>query len=134
RRLRIQLLLCIVAISSSSCAKHDPAAERVEGASASRECEAVTSAMNREDWRALRALAKPSARANEYIARWEKDPVRVEKLDHVERDVKLDERRCTKYSFRMQFKDGRTHPHVLEILVQEDSDQPEILDFWEFGW
>ena len=82
----------------------------------------------------MRALAKPDMRANDLIGRLEKDPVRVGKLEHVQSDFELDGRHCTKYSFAMQFKDGRWHPHVFELLVQEDSDQPEILDFWEMGW
>jgi hypothetical protein len=99
----------------------------------------VTNAIDRGDWYALRRLAKPGMRANEYIMMWENPAraghaVRVGKQTSVEKDAELNGQRCTKYSFALETTDGTASVHVLQILVREEDGQPEILDFWNFGW
>lgn len=98
--------------------------------------EVVTAAINHEDWVALRRLAKPGMRANDYIPKWEKNPVRVGKLVRVERDAKydLDGKPCTIYSFDWESKDGTRGVHQLQVLVREENGKSTILDFWNFGW
>ena len=98
--------------------------------------EAVTAAINKEDWVALQRLAKPGMRANDYIPKWEKNPVRVGKLVRVEKDSKyyLDGKPCTIYSFNWETKDGTSSLHQLQVLVREENGKPTILDFWNFGW
>ncbi len=101
----------------------------------------MTNAFNREDWDALRRLTKPGMRANEYIKKWESSgragrSVRVGKLRSVKMDSKygVDGRPCAEYLFALENKVGTPNPHWLQILVREENNRPEILDFREFGW
>jgi len=98
--------------------------------------EAVTAAINKQDWVALQRLAKPGMKANDYIPKWEKNPVRVGKLISVEKDSKyyLDGKPCTIYSFNWETKDGTPSLHQLQVLVREEDGKSTILDFWNFGW
>ncbi len=100
--------------------------------------EAVTKALNHEDWAAVRKLARPGMRANDYIVLWQNSalsghPIRVGKLASVVND-RLNGTPCKKYSFELENKDGTTSPHMLEVLVREEAGHSEILDFWNFGW
>ena len=123
----IRVSLLTVALYAPGCTKQDTPAH---GAA----YEVVTNAVNGEDWKALRELAKDGMRANEYIGKWEQEPVRIGKSPLVKTDYKLNGQPCTKYSFELQFKNGRPNPHLFEVVVQEDNGVPNILDFWEFGW
>lgn len=102
--------------------------------------EAVTNAINREDWDALRALAKPGMMANEFIRTLENyahtgHAVRVGKLLRSDKNYKyLDGKLCTMYSFALESKDGEPSPHQLQVLVREVGGESTILDFWNFGW
>jgi hypothetical protein len=121
--LGLALVLSSVLFGCSSIASRNP-------------YEAVTTAINHEDWVALQRLAKPGMRANDYIPKWEKNPVRVGKLIRVEKDAKyyLDGKPCTIYSFDWESKDGTPSLHQLQILVREEDGKSIILDFWNFGW
>ena len=101
----------------------------------------VTTAINKEDWVALRKLAKPGMRANEYISSWENSAraghsVCVGKLLNVEKDSQyyLDNQPCTTYSFALENRDGTPNPHWLQILIREEDGKSTLLDFWNFGW
>lgn len=103
--------------------------------------EMVTNAFNRADWGALRRLAKPGMKANEYIKLWESyeragHPVRVGKLLSVEKNSQyyLDGKPCTTYSFELESKDGTPSVHRLQVVVREKGGKSTILDFWNFGW
>ncbi|MEY2466973.1 MAG: hypothetical protein QOD03_1494 [Verrucomicrobiota bacterium] len=78
----------------------------------------------------------PGMRANEYIQKWEKYPVRVGKLIRVEKDSKyyLDGKPCAIYSFGLKSKDGISSGHELQVLIREENGKFTILDFWNFGW
>lgn len=97
----------------------------------------VIDAINREIWAALRKLAKPGMRANEYIKLWENSakighPVRVGKLINVERDSRyLDDKPCTLYSFALENRDGTLNPHWLQISVREEEKKPVLAGFSE---
>jgi hypothetical protein len=102
---------------------------------------AVTNAINREDWDALRRLAKPGMRANEYITMWENSakaghPLRVGKFFGIGEESKypLDGKPCTMYTFQLESKDGTPSPHDLQVLVRNEGGKSVILDFWNFGW
>ncbi len=124
-----KILICLALVFSSallgcsSISRNDP-------------CEAVTTAINKEDWVALRRLAKPGMVANDYIPKWEKNPVRVGKLIRIEKDSQyhLDGKPCTTYSFDWESKDGTPSVHQLQVLVREEGGKSAILDFWNFGW
>jgi hypothetical protein len=60
--------------------------------------------------------------------------VRVGKLVDIERDVELNGKRCTRYSFALENEDGTAGVHRLEVFVREEGEHGEILDFWNFGW
>jgi len=94
----------------------------------------VTNAINREDWKFLRRLTGEGMTGNHYIENWEKNPVRVGKLMQVENDYNFKGKPCTMYSFALSFRDGRPHPHWLQIIVGPEGGQSAIMDFWEFGW
>jgi hypothetical protein len=96
--------------------------------------ETVTNAINREDWKFLLGLTSEGMGANHYIEYWKKNPVRVGKLISVEKDFSFSDKRCTRYSFALSFKDGRPHPHWLQVIVGPEGGQSAIMDFWEFGW
>ena len=55
--------------------------DRVKAAAAPAPYEPVTGAINKADWKALRKLAKPGMRANDYFRVWEKYPMRVGKAE-----------------------------------------------------
>jgi hypothetical protein len=131
----------IIASTNSSTAKIVNPQGRVDLLQPSREnsYEVVTNAINHGDWVTLRSLAKPGMRANEYITMWENSErsghaLRVGKQIAVNTDADLNGKRCTKYSFIFENKDGTFTPHELQILVEEHSGQSEVLDFWNFGW
>jgi hypothetical protein len=101
----------------------------------------VITAINGEDWDALRKLAKPGTHANDAIKLWEScqrtgHSVCVGKLVQKEEKEKydLDGKPYTMYSFELSYKDGMPNPHWLQILVREKGTQSQILDFWNFGW
>ncbi len=100
---------------------------------------AITNAIDRQDWGALRKLATPEMRATEYIQMWENcaragQPVYVGKLVSIEPDAELHGRRCVRYSFQFKSRDGTANPHLLQVLVSEQDGRPEVLDFWNWGW
>jgi hypothetical protein len=114
----------------SGLSKADP----VTSPSAPTAYEAVTNAINREDWDFLRGLARKGMRANSYIEYWEKYPVRVGKLINVETDFSLNGKQCTMYSFELSLRDGKAYPHWLQVIVGREGGQTAIVDFWEYGW
>jgi len=99
----------------------------------------VTNAINRGDWRSLRGLAKPGMKANEAITLWENAErsghgFSVGKQVSIEKNAEFAGRRCTKYSFALENKDGRASPHRLQVVIREQAGRAKILDFWNFGW
>ena len=130
--------LLFAALLTVSCAPNRSAASKRFISDRRSSCEVETNAIDRGDWDTLRKLAKPGMRANEYITMWENSQrtghaVRVGKLINVERDAELNGKRCTKYSFALETMDGTISIHSLLVLVRDDG-EPEILDFWNFGW
>jgi hypothetical protein len=102
-------------------------------------CEVVINAINQEDWPALRKLAKPGMRANDYITMWENSAraghdVRVGKLLTVEPKSEMHDLTCIKYSFALSNKDGTANPHLLQIWVRQEGKRNELVDFGNFGW
>jgi hypothetical protein len=102
-------------------------------------CEAVTTAVNRGDWAALRLLAKSETMANGAISSWENSQrtghsVRVGKFLMAQTFAGTDVKQYQLYSFELKNTDGTVNPHWLQIKVGEKHGQPEILDFWNFGW
>jgi hypothetical protein len=104
-------------------------------------CKKVTTAINKEDWAALRKLVKPEMKANGFITMWENyaktgHAVRVGKFVSEEKNstIYLDGEPCAKYSYILENKDGTPNPHWLQIMVREDGGKTVLLDFWNFGW
>lgn len=126
-------------ILTVSCSSNRTIAPKSLPLDHSNPCAVVTNAIDNGDWDTLRSLAKPGTRANDCITMWENSQrlghaLRVGRLIRVERDVELNGKPCTKYSFVLESKDGAISPHELQILVRDQAGQSEILDFWNFGW
>ncbi len=96
--------------------------------------EKVVNAINVHNWDFLRKMVPDEKLANNYIEDWVKHPVHIGKLLQVENDVQWQGMSCAKYSFAMEYADGKSHPHWLQILIHEDGEKLTIPDFWEFGW
>jgi hypothetical protein len=94
----------------------------------------VVNAINAQNWSFLRKIITKEMTAAGYIEGWEKHPVHIGKLIGVENDIQWEGVSCTKYSFKMEYADGKPHPHWLQILIHEDGERVTILNFWEFGW
>src|ERR1041385_2181895 len=108
----------LAAMLEVSCASKRSAASKSSTSDQRSSYEVVTNAIDRGDWDALRRLVKPGMRANENITMWENSQrtghaVRVGKQISVERDAELNGKRCTKYSFALENKDGTISPHWL---------------------
>jgi|GEM_PF-6640008 hypothetical protein len=133
--LRTSLACFALAIFAMSCAS-DKALPGKETSARQSAYAVVTNAINREDWNGLRRLATAGrkAKASEYIGYWEKNPIRVGKLVSVDENFELNGVPCTKYSFALEYKDGRPHPHWLQVMVHEQDGRSVLEDFWEFGW
>ena len=132
--MKLKLILCLALVLSgglfgcSSVANRNP-------------YEAVTTAINKEDWLALHQLTKPGMRANEYATMFENaaktgHPMRVGKLISVEKNSKyyLDGKPCTTYSFAWETTGGTASVGELQVLTRKDGEKTTILDFWNFGW
>jgi hypothetical protein len=124
-----------------SCAANHPAVSESQASVQQATYGVVTNAISRGDWDALRKLTKPGMRANDYINMWEisertSHPVRVGKLLNVEKSSSyyLDGKPYTTFSFALEDKDGSPNPHLLQILIRDESGRARILDFWNFGW
>ena len=122
-----------------SCASKRSVASKSSTSDLRGSYEFVTNAIDRGDWGALRALTKPGMRANDSITMWDNSQrtgraVRVGKQIRVETNAELNGKRCTKYSFGLDTTEGTASIHLLQLLVREENGQPEILDFWNFGW
>jgi hypothetical protein len=129
-----KLILCLALVLSGGLSGCSSVASR-------NPYEAVTTAINNEDWIALHQLTKPGMRANEYAAMLENSakaghPLRVGKLISVEKNSKyyLDGKPCTTYSFAWETKDGTASVGELQVLVRSENGKSTILDFWNFGW
>ena len=128
-----------LACSPASCAHPKAQASQVPASAQGAYYSSITNAIDRQDWGALRKLATPEMRATEYIQMWENcakagQPVYVGKLVSIEQDAELNGRRCVRYSFQFENRDGIPYPHLLQVLVSEQDGRPEVLDFWNWGW
>ena len=100
---------------------------------------AVTNAINRQDWKTLRAMALPGSRAEDYVRIWKNyaadgHPVRVGKLiGKQDSEYGPGKQPCTIYAFEWLNEDGTVGIHQLQVVIQKDG-PPVILDFWNFGW
>jgi hypothetical protein len=102
-------------------------------------CENLVGAINRGDWAALQAWAKPGTTANESLTNWQKaaesgHPVKVGKFLNAQTVGGTSQRPYKLYSFSMENKDGTVNPHWLQIKVRQEAGSAEIVDFWIFGW
>ena len=102
-------------------------------------CDTVVGAINRGDWAALMAWAKPGTTANESVTAWQKaanagHPVQVGKFLNVQTVGGTNKNPYKLFSFSLENKDGTVNPHWLQIKVREADGQAEIVDFWNFGW
>ena len=97
-------------------------------------CNAVVTALNNENWAALREMTPTDSHARGWIDAWERHPVRVGKLMDT-REGSAFGQPCTIYSFALQNKDGTVNPHWLQIAVRKlPHGKTELVDFWNFGW
>jgi hypothetical protein len=137
----LTLLVCSCASQNSRpLVSHKPApvvSQRVEAPPSV--CDTLVSAINRGDWPALKAWAKPGTTTNDMISTWQKaaesgHPVQVGKFLNAQTVGGSSQKPFKLYSFSMENKDGTVNPHWLQIKVRLDDGKAEIVDFWNFGW
>ena len=139
---RMRILYLILALFAVSCASHKKPATVVEHhrpETPPSVCEALVSAINRGDWTALTAWAKPGTTASESLATWQKaaasgHAVKVGKFLNAQTVGGTSKKPYKLYSFSLENKDGTVNPHSLQIKVREEDGKAEIVDFWNFGW
>src|ERR1051325_11179218 len=116
--MKTKLLICLALVLSSGLLGCSTVSDQDT-------CKKVTTAINQEDWVALRKLVKPEMKANGFITLWENNAktghaVRVGKLVNEEKNsaIYLDGQPCSKYSYALENKDGTPNPHWLQILFR----------------
>jgi len=102
-------------------------------------CDVLVSAINRQDWDALKPWAKPGTSSNTTVQVWEEaakagNPVKVGKFLNEQTVGAASKKPYKLYSYSLENKDGSVNPHWLQIKVREDGGAAEIVDFWNFGW
>jgi len=136
----IYLILALFAVSCASQQKPAPVVvEHHRPETPPSVCEALVSAINRGDWTALTAWAKPGTTASESLATWQKaeasgHAVKVGKFLNAQTVGGTSKKPYKLYSFSLENKDGTVNPHWLQIKVREEDGKAEIVDFWNFGW
>lgn len=120
----------LLALFAAGCLHEFPTSSATE----QQACNTVTNAIDRGDWKFLRATAGKASKANRYLDLWERHPIRIGKPKGDPYETELDGRRCTIYSFAFEYPDGRTSPHWVEIVVGRQDGGFAVLDFWESGW
>jgi len=144
----MRIVYLILALSVASCAleqKPTVVAQKPDAAIIHRPeappsvCDTLISAINRGDWTALKAFAKPGSTATESLMTWQRaadsgHPVKVGKFLNAQTVGGTSQRPYKLYSFSLENKDGTVNPHWLQIKVLEEDENAEIVDFWNFGW
>ncbi|HXT11384.1 MAG TPA: hypothetical protein VN873_07455 [Candidatus Angelobacter sp.] len=135
----IYLILAVLVVSCASPKQQPVVVLEQHADSPPNVCNDLVAAINHGDWAKLRALAKPGTAASESTNAWEQamkagHPVQVGKFLNVQTVAAESKKPYKLYSFALENKDGTVNPHWLQIKVQEEHGQPEVQDFWIFGW
>ncbi len=102
-------------------------------------CDILVSAINRQDWDALKPWTKPGSSSNTTVRAWQDaakagNPVKVGKFLNGQTVGEASKKPYKLYSYSLENKDGSVNPHWLQIKVREESGEAEVVDFWNFGW
>ena len=130
---KTQNICAVLVLLTALCAASDPLVP-TQMASHKLVCEEMVKAINAQNWNYLQEVTAFDIQAPTYIKKWQKNPVHVGKLIKVENDFKFNGVSCTKYSYLMEFPDGKPYPHLFQILIHDEAKGLTIPDFWEFGW
>ena len=141
----MRTIFLILALFATSCASEKPvvtvpAPKRVE--TPPNACDILVSAINRQDWEALKPWTKPGSSSNTTVQAWQNAAEKREPGEKNGRNSSTGKRwaRPSKkpyqrlYSYSLENKDGTVNPHWLQIKVREDGGEAEVVDFWNFGW
>lgn len=139
----MRIIYLILALMVASCATEKPKTtpapppRRVETPPTA--CDILVSAINRQDWAALKPWTKPGASSNTTVRAWQDaakagNPVKVGKFLNAQTVGEASKKPYKLYSYSLENKDGSVNPHWLQIKVREEDGAAEIVDFWNFGW
>jgi hypothetical protein len=138
----MRIICLILALLAASCAAEKPVAtvpapKRAE--TPPNACDILVSAINRQDWEALKPWTKPGTSSNTTVQAWQNaaksgNPVKVGKFLNGQTVGEASKKPYKLYSYSLENKDGTVNPHWLQIKVREDGGAAEIVDFWNFGW
>ena|SRR5690348_3748153 len=137
----MRIICLILALLVASCASEKPMAppppKRAETPPTA--CDILVSAINRQDWEALKPWTKPGTSSNTTVQTWEDaakagNPVKVGKFLNGQTVGGTSKKPYKLYSYSLENKDGSVNPHWLQIKVREDEGEAEVVDFWNFGW
>jgi hypothetical protein len=141
----MRIIFVILALLAASCASEKPPVATVVPAAPKRAeippnaCDILVSAINRQDWEALKPWTKPGSSSNTTVQVWENaaeagNPVKVGKFLNGQTVGEASKKPYKLYSYSLENKDGTVNPHRLQIKVREEGGAAEIVDFWNFGW
>jgi hypothetical protein len=137
----MRIIFLILALLVTSCASEKPATapppRRAETPPTA--CDILVSAINRQDWAALKPWTKPGTSSIATVQAWEDaakagNPVKVGKFLNAQTVGEASKKPYKLYSYSLENKDGSVNPHRLQIKVREEDGAAEIVDFWNFGW
>jgi len=136
----MRIFFLILALLVTSCASEKPQPpsppKRVEAPPSV--CDILVSAINRQDWPALKPWTKSGMSSNA-VQSWQNaakagNPVKVGKFLNVQTVGEASKKPYKLYSYSLENKDGSVNPHWLQIKVRESDGEAEVVDFWNFGW
>ncbi len=138
----MRIICLILVLLAASCASEKPVATVTAPKRAEippNACDILVSAINRQDWEALKPWTKPGTSSNTTVQVWQNaaksgNPVKVGKFLNGQTVGEASKKPYKLYSYSLENKDGTVNPHRLQIKVREDGGEAEILDFWNFGW
>jgi hypothetical protein len=137
----MRIIFLILALLVASCAseKSPPSSPPKRVQAPPSVCDILVSAINREDWAALKPWMKSGTSSNTTVQAWQNaakagNPVKVGKFLNEQTVGEASKKPYKLYSYSLQNKDGTVNPHWLQIKVRESDGEAEIVDFWNFGW